>query len=47
MKKIFEFAPAAIEYLQEYHPRIWYRCGFSKESKCDYLTNNVSKSFNA
>jgi hypothetical protein len=26
---------------------IWYRCGFSELSKCDYLTNNVSESFNA
>ena len=47
MKKIFEFASAAIDYLQKHHPRIWYRCGFSEESKCDYLTNNVSESFNA
>ena len=47
MKKIYEFAPDAIDYLQENHPRIWYRCGFSENSKCDYLTNNVSKSFNA
>jgi len=47
MKKIFQFAPAAIDYLQEYHPRIWYRSGFSEDSKCDYLTNNVSESFNA
>ena len=47
MKKIVEFAPAAIDYLQKHHPRIWYRCGFSEESKCDYLTNNVSESFNA
>jgi len=47
MKKIFEFASAAIDYLQKHHPRIWYRCGFSEKSKCDYLTNNVSESFNA
>ena len=26
---------------------IWYRCGFAEDSKCDYLTNNVSESFNA
>jgi hypothetical protein len=42
MKKIFELAPAAIEYLQEHHPRIWYKCAFLELSKCDYLTNNVS-----
>jgi len=47
MKKIFEFAPEAIEYLEEHHNRIWYRCAFLENSKCDYLTNNVSESFNA
>ena len=47
MKKIFEIAPDAIDYLQEHHSRIWYRCGFFEQSKCDYLTNNVSESFNA
>lgn len=47
MKKIFEFAPQTIEYLENHHNRIWYRCGFSENSKCDYLTNNVSESFNA
>ena len=47
MKKIFEFAPVAIDYLEENHSKIWYRCGFSEESKCDYLTNNVSESFNS
>jgi hypothetical protein len=26
---------------------MWYICAFSELSKCDYLTNNVSKSFNA
>jgi hypothetical protein len=46
MKKIFEFAPAAINYLKEHHGRIWYRSGFSEDSKSDYLTNNVSESFN-
>ena len=47
MKKIFEFALDAIQYLEEHHSRIWYRCAFSELSKCDYLTNNVSESFNA
>jgi len=47
MKKIFEFAPDAIEYLEEHHSRIWYKCAFSELSKCDYLTNNVLESFNA
>lgn len=47
MNKIYEFAPDAIEYFDQQHGRIWYRCGFLEESKCDYLRNNVSKSFNA
>jgi hypothetical protein len=47
MKKIFEFAPDTIEYLENHHSRLWYRCAFSENSKCDYLTNNVSESFNA
>ncbi|WVZ52457.1 LOW QUALITY PROTEIN: hypothetical protein U9M48_003511 [Paspalum notatum var. saurae] len=47
MSKIYEYAPDAIFYLQDYHNKIWYRSGFSEISKCDYLTNNVSESFNA
>ena len=47
MNKIFEFDPGAIKYLQDYHNRVWYRCGFSENSKCDYLTNNVPESFNS
>jgi hypothetical protein len=47
MQKIFEVAPDAIKYLEDYHSRIGYRCGLSEESKCDYLTNNVFESFNA
>jgi hypothetical protein len=47
MKTIAEFAPDAIDYLDEHHNKIWYKCGFSKKRKCDYLTNNVSESFNA
>jgi hypothetical protein len=47
MKKIFEFAPEAIDFLEQHHGRLWYRCAFSENSKCDYLTNNVSESFNA
>jgi transposase-like protein len=47
MKKIFEFAPDTIEYLETHHNKIWYRYVFSENSKYDYLTNNVSESFNA
>ena len=47
MKKIFEFEPRTIDYLEQHHNRIWRRSAFSENSKCDYLTNNVSESFNA
>jgi hypothetical protein len=47
ISKIYEVAPDAIVYLKEHHNRLWYRCGFSEASKCDYLTNNVSESFNS
>ena len=47
MQKIYNVAPDAIDYLEEFHSRIWYRSGFLEASKCDYLTNNVSESFNA
>ena len=47
LKKIHDFAPEAIKYLGDHHNRIWYRAGFSEDSKCDYLTNNVSESFNS
>ena len=47
MKKIRDFAPDAIQYLETHHNRILYRCAFSDDSKCDYLTNNVSESFNS
>jgi hypothetical protein len=47
MRKIHEVAPDAIDFLEDHHNRIWYRNGFSKASKCDYLTNNVFASLNA
>jgi hypothetical protein len=43
-----------MQYLEQHHnwlwypqSRLWYRCGFSEESKCDYLKNNISESFNS
>jgi len=43
MKKIFEFAPNIVEYLETHHSMIWYRRGFSENSKCDYCdTSGVS-----
>jgi hypothetical protein len=47
INKILEFAPTTMQYLDTYHSRLWYRSGFSENSKCDALTNNVSESFNA
>jgi len=46
LNKIYIFAPEAIKYLKDHHNRIWHRAGFSEDSKCDYLTNNISESFN-
>jgi hypothetical protein len=46
MNIIKEGNPAAIEYLDMHHHRLWYRCGFGEASKVDYLTNNISESFN-
>ncbi|WVZ87679.1 hypothetical protein U9M48_034280, partial [Paspalum notatum var. saurae] len=47
INKIYEYASDALLYLDTYHNKLWYRVGFSEASKCDYLTNNVSESFNA
>ncbi|XP_052161924.1 uncharacterized protein LOC127779225 [Oryza glaberrima] len=47
MQQIYAVKPDAIELLELHHSRIWYICGFGDSSKCDYLTNNVSESFNA
>ncbi|KAM0836464.1 hypothetical protein ACQ4PT_062310 [Festuca glaucescens] len=46
MNLIKEANPSAIEYLDMHHHRLWYRCGFGEASKVDYLTNNISESFN-
>ncbi|CAM0882428.1 unnamed protein product [Alopecurus aequalis] len=46
MNIIKEANSEAIEYLDIYHHRLWYRCGFGEASKVDYLTNNISESFN-
>jgi hypothetical protein len=46
LQQIAEHNPDAINWLQKNHGRLWYRCGFSEDSKCDYLTNNISESFN-
>ncbi|KAK3157974.1 hypothetical protein QOZ80_2AG0131160 [Eleusine coracana subsp. coracana] len=46
IQQIDQFSPEAVAWLDKNHGRIWYRCGFSEDNKCDYLTNNISESFN-
>ena len=49
LRRCLHRAPVSsiIKYLNDWHSKIWYRSGFSEDSKCDYLTNNVSESFNS
>ncbi|XP_035829935.1 uncharacterized protein LOC110944388 [Helianthus annuus] len=37
----------ALTYLNENHNKIWSCCRFGETSKCNYVTNNISESFNA
>ncbi|GJZ13923.1 transposase, MuDR, MULE transposase domain protein [Tanacetum coccineum] len=37
----------AITYLHANHNKVWSRCKFGTTSKCDYITNNLSESFNS
>ncbi|KAJ9552716.1 hypothetical protein OSB04_016761 [Centaurea solstitialis] len=37
----------AIAYLNENHKKIWSRSKFGTEVKCDYITNNISETFNS
>ncbi|XP_023770327.2 uncharacterized protein LOC111918938 [Lactuca sativa] len=37
----------AISYLNENHKKIWSRSKFGTLVKCDYITNNISESFNS
>jgi hypothetical protein len=34
------------EYLDHHHKFLWYRSGFNKDIKCDYITNNMAEVFN-
>jgi hypothetical protein len=34
------------EYLDQHHKFLWYRSGFNKDIKCDYITNNMAEVFN-
>ncbi|XP_020092829.1 uncharacterized protein LOC109713241 [Ananas comosus] len=45
--KVYEANPMAIEYLRQNHSYLWSRSKFGTMAKCDYLTNNISESFNA
>ena len=33
-------------WLDEWHPLLWYRCGFNPAIRCDYITNNIAEVFN-
>nr|CAD1817297.1 unnamed protein product [Ananas comosus var. bracteatus] len=45
--KMYEANLMAIEYLRQNHSYLWSRSKFETIAKCDYLTNNISESFNA
>lgn len=47
MMKINEVDPEAITWLETNHKKLWHICDFSEGGKCDYLTNNVTDSFNS
>lgn len=44
---IQENCPAAIEYLNQYHPHIWSRALFNTIAKCDYMHNNIAETYNS
>ncbi|KAI3707878.1 hypothetical protein L2E82_36777 [Cichorium intybus] len=37
----------AISYLNDNHKKIWTRSKFGTHAKCDYITNNISETFNS
>ncbi|XP_078167316.1 uncharacterized protein LOC144562060 [Carex rostrata] len=39
--------PAAMEFLNKEHTKLWSRSKFGTISKCDYLTNNIAEVFNS
>ncbi|XP_020101451.1 uncharacterized protein LOC109719288 [Ananas comosus] len=47
MSKLMEANPAAIEFLRQNHNMIWSRSQFGTQAKCNYITNNLSESFNS
>nr|KAJ0189897.1 hypothetical protein LSAT_V11C800395070 [Lactuca sativa] len=46
LKEISDKNEYAIAYLNTNHKKIWSRSKFGTTSKCDYITNNISKTFN-
>jgi hypothetical protein len=38
--------PGVKQWIDEWHPLLWYRCGFNTAIKCDYITNNIAEVFN-
>ncbi|KAJ9545468.1 hypothetical protein OSB04_025175 [Centaurea solstitialis] len=47
LKEIGDVRQDAITYLNENHNKIWSRSKFGMTSKCDYITNNISETFNS
>jgi transposase-like protein len=43
---IFREKPDVCYWLDTYHSLLWYRSGFNPEIKYDYVTNNITESFN-
>jgi hypothetical protein len=38
--------PKAIKWIEDNHQHLWEMCLFSTTCKCDYVTNNIAKTFN-
>jgi mevalonate kinase len=47
LRKINKTSLEAIIFLENNHKKLWYRSKFSELSKCDYVNNNISESFNS
>jgi len=46
MAAIFSEPDEIWKWMTQYHPLLWYRCGFNPEIKCDFITNNLAEVFN-
>jgi transposase-like protein len=42
-----QICPAATKYLCDEHSKLWSRSQFKVTVKCDYITNNISETFNS